>query len=131
MRVITRVLLWPVISLLITGGLHFTAEAIWPDLKTTFIPPTLAPLLLAYGLWVGYRSIGWGGAYGHAIVAAAILGVLPIARPRRLRDHPQPRHAGRNARRGLRVRDDHVRVAHRERLRPEPPAGHRSGTGLA
>ena len=78
MQLFVKILMWPVISLLITGALHFTAEAIWPDLKATFIPPTLAPLLLAYGLWVGYRAIGWGGTYGHAILAAAILGVLPI-----------------------------------------------------
>jgi len=38
----------------------------------------LAPILLAYGAWVGYRAIGGGGAYLHAIVAAAILGILPI-----------------------------------------------------
>ena len=53
-------------------------EAIWPDLRNTFIPPVLAPILLAYGAWVGYRAIGAGGTYLHAIVAAAILGILPI-----------------------------------------------------
>jgi hypothetical protein len=73
-----RTLKWPVISLLITGALHLTAEAIWPDLRNTFIPPVLAPILLAYGLWVGYRAIGAGGTYVHAIIAAAILGILPV-----------------------------------------------------
>lgn len=60
------------------GGLHFTIEAIWPDLKNIFIPPVLAPLLLAYGFWVGRRAIQGGGTYLHAILAAAILGILPI-----------------------------------------------------
>jgi hypothetical protein len=69
---------WPVISLLITGGLHFTAEAAAPDLKTVFVPAVIAPILLVYGLWVGYRAIGLGGNYGHAIAAAAILGLLPV-----------------------------------------------------
>ena len=78
MELLYKTLKWPVIGLLITGGLHFTAEAIWPDLKTAFIPPVLAPLLLAYGLWVGYRAIQAGGTYLHAILAAAILGILPI-----------------------------------------------------
>jgi hypothetical protein len=73
-----RTLTWPVISLLVTGGLHFTLEAIWPDLKVTFIPAVLAPLLLTYGAWVGYRAIGAGGTFVHAIVAAAILGILPL-----------------------------------------------------
>ena len=73
-----KTLKWPVFSLLITGGFHFTIEAIWPDLKTIFIPPVLAPLLLVYGLWGGYRAIQFGGTYLHAILAAAILGILPV-----------------------------------------------------
>jgi hypothetical protein len=79
MDLLYRTLKWPVISLLITGATHFMLEAIWPDLRNTFIPPVLAPILLAYGAWVGYRAIGAGGTYLHAIVAAAILGILPIA----------------------------------------------------
>ena len=75
---LTRVLLWPVISLLITGGLHFTLEAVWPDLKATFIPAVLAPLLLAYGAWVGSRMVELDGSYVEAIVAGAILGLLPV-----------------------------------------------------
>jgi hypothetical protein len=73
-----RTLKWPVISLLITGAAHFALEAIWPDLRESFVPPVLAPILLAYGAWTGYRAIGDGGTYLHAVVAAAILGILPI-----------------------------------------------------
>lgn len=73
-----RTLKWPVISLLITGATHFLLEAIWPDLRNTFIPPALAPILLAYGAWVGYRAIGAGGTYPQAIAAAATLGILPV-----------------------------------------------------
>jgi len=79
MQTLARTLTWPVISLLITGVLHFTAEAVWPDLKAVFLPATLAPLLLAYGLWAGYRAIGSGGTYGHALAAGVILGILPLA----------------------------------------------------
>lgn len=35
-------------------------------------------ILPAYGFWVGYRAIQAGGIYLHAILAAAILGILPI-----------------------------------------------------
>ncbi len=73
-----RTLKWPVIGLLITGGLHFTAEAILPDLKNIFQPPVLAPLLLAFGVWVGYKMLQFGGNYGSAILAGAILGLLPV-----------------------------------------------------
>jgi len=79
MAIFITILTWPVISLLVTGATHFTLEAIWPDLRNTFIPPVLAPILLAYGLWVGYRAIGAGGTYLHAIVAAVVLGLLPVA----------------------------------------------------
>lgn len=73
-----KTLKWPVISLLITGAFHFSIEAMWPDLSNLFVAPVLAPLLLAYGLWVGSRAIKNGGSYITAIVAAAILGVLPL-----------------------------------------------------
>jgi hypothetical protein len=69
---------WPVISLLITGGFHFCIEAVWPDLKNLFIAPVLAPILLAYGIWVGVRAIKNGGSYVTAIIAALILGLLPL-----------------------------------------------------
>lgn len=78
MDLFVRILKWPVISLLITGATHFILEAVWPDLRNTFIPPVLAPILLTYGAWVGYRAVGAGGTYLHAIAAAAILGLLPI-----------------------------------------------------
>jgi hypothetical protein len=78
MDLLYKTLKWPVVSLLITGGFHFIVEAIWPDLKTVYVAPVIAPLVLVFGLWVGYRSIQNGGTYLHAILAAAILGVLPI-----------------------------------------------------
>ncbi|HEX2697551.1 MAG TPA: hypothetical protein VHM28_07575 [Anaerolineales bacterium] len=76
---LVKTLKWPVISLLITGGLHFTMEAIWPDLKNTFIPPVLTPVLLAYGIWIGYKAVHYGGNYLNAIIAGAIAGLLPFA----------------------------------------------------
>ena len=78
MAIFVKTLTWPVISLLVTGATHFTLEAIWPDLRNTFIPPVLAPILLVYGFWVGYRAIGAGGTYLHAIVAGILLGILPL-----------------------------------------------------
>lgn len=77
-QLLYRTLKWPVISLLITGALHFTLEAIWPDLKTFFVPSTVGPVVLAYGLWVGYRAVKMGGSYVNAIGAGALLGILPI-----------------------------------------------------
>lgn len=72
------VLTWPIVSLLLTGTWHFTVEAIWPDLRNAFVPAVLSPLLLAYGAWVGYRSVRATNNYVLAIVAGAVLGLLPL-----------------------------------------------------
>jgi len=73
-----KALRWPVIGLVITGGVHFIVEAIWPELKDIFVPPVLAGVLLGYGIWLGYKMIQFGGTYFQAIVAAVVLGLLPI-----------------------------------------------------
>lgn len=78
MEKLIKTLKWPFISLLITGSVHFIIEAKWPELKDLFIAPSLAPLMLAYGFWVGDRAINNGGNYFTAIIAAVILGCLPI-----------------------------------------------------
>ncbi len=74
-----RVLAWPVAALLVTGMVHITIEAIWPDLRTFFVPSALAPLLLAYGIWAGYRVTRAGGSAVTAAIAGLALGVLPLA----------------------------------------------------
>ncbi len=73
-----RILMWPVIGLVVTGLWHFTIEAIWPDLQTTIVPAVLAPLLLAYGAWVGYRAVGLGAGFVAAVAGGLILGLLPL-----------------------------------------------------
>jgi len=78
MEKIVKTLKWPLISLIISGSFHFIIEAIWPDLQNLFIAPALAPFLLAFGLWVGDRAINNGGNYFTAIIAAIILGILPL-----------------------------------------------------
>ena len=73
-----KALKWPVISLLITGGFHIMVEAILPDLKNFFVPSVLTPILLAFGIWAGYKAVQFGGNYGQVILAGAILGLLPL-----------------------------------------------------
>lgn len=79
MDTLIRTLRWPVATLLVTGAMHFTAEAIAPGLRELFTPPVLAPLLLAYGLWAGAGAVLEGGGFATAVVAGAILGGLPVA----------------------------------------------------
>ena len=73
-----RILLWPVVGLVVTGMWHLAIEAIWPDLQTIFVPAVLAPLLLAYGAWVGYRAVTFGAGFAMAVVAGIVLGLLPL-----------------------------------------------------
>lgn len=73
-----KTLKFPIISIVIVGLLHLIAEAIFPDLKGAFQPPVVAPLLAAFGIWVGYKAVQFGGNYGHVIVCGLILGVLPL-----------------------------------------------------
>jgi hypothetical protein len=79
MDTLVRTLRWPVTALLLTGAMHFVAEALRPDLRTLFTPATLAPILLLYGLWVGFDAARRGRGFVLAIVAGAILGTLPVA----------------------------------------------------
>jgi hypothetical protein len=76
--VLPRILIWPVLTLVMTGVTQFTIEAIWPDLRNFFVPPTLAPLLLAYGAWVGYRAVMMGAGLVPALASGVILGLLPL-----------------------------------------------------
>ena len=78
MEKIIKTLQWPVISLLITGSIHFMVEAMWPDLRNLFTAPSLAPLVLAFGFWTGDRAIHNGGSYFTAIAAGVLLGLLPL-----------------------------------------------------
>jgi hypothetical protein len=73
-----RILLWPVVALVTTGLWHLAIEAIWPDLQTFFVPAVLAPLLLSYGAWVGYRAVTFGAGFVMAIGAGIVLGLLPL-----------------------------------------------------
>ena len=75
---VAQTLLWPVIALLVIGATHFTAEAIWPQLQTIFVPAVEAPLLLAAGAWAGRNAVRSGGNFGIVIVAGAVLGLLPL-----------------------------------------------------
>ena len=72
-----KTLKWPVIALLIVGGLHFMEEMIFPALKDFFTPPVIGTVLLAFGLVTGYRAAQAGGL-GNALVSGVVLGLLPI-----------------------------------------------------
>jgi len=69
---------WPVGALVLTGMAHLAAEAVRPDLRNAFSPATIGPVLLLYGLWVGYRLVDRGASFVVALVAGALVGLLPL-----------------------------------------------------
>jgi hypothetical protein len=69
---------WPVVALIVTGMVHLAAEAVRPDLKNAFTPYTIGPILLAYGIWVGVRSIDAGASAAAAVAAGFVVGLLPL-----------------------------------------------------
>ena len=77
MRIVDS-LKWPVVALIVTGMVHLAAEALRPDLKNAFTPNTIGPILLAYGIWVGVRSIDGGVSLATAVAAGFIVGLLPL-----------------------------------------------------
>ena len=68
----------PVISGVIVGLLHLISEAIFPDLKGLFQPAVVAIVVTAFGIWVGYKAVQFGGNYGSVIVVGVIWGILPL-----------------------------------------------------
>lgn len=70
---------WPVAALVLTGLTHLVAETIRPDLRNDFTAATIGPILLLYGLWVGYAVVDRGGSFMTAPAAGALVGMLPLA----------------------------------------------------
>jgi hypothetical protein len=75
---LSRALMWPIASLMITGLWHFAVEAIWPQLQTLFVPAVLGPILLAYGAWAGLRSSQATSSFLIGVGSGAIVGLLPL-----------------------------------------------------
>ncbi len=69
---------WPVIVLLLVGGVHWLLELLLPDLRNMFVPPIVGLVLFTFGIGVGYRMVQNGGNLGHVLVGAVVLGLLPI-----------------------------------------------------
>jgi hypothetical protein len=69
---------WPVICLLFTEAILFIIMAFRIELRVLFVASALAPLLLAYGAWVGSGAVKNGGSYIIVLIATLILGFVPL-----------------------------------------------------
>ena len=75
---LVRTLAWPIAALIATGMTHLIAEAVRPDLRNDFTPATIGPILLVYGLWVGYALASRGASVATTIGAGVVVGLLPL-----------------------------------------------------
>lgn len=71
--------MWPVISLIVVGATHLVAELIRPELHDAIGPAVAMPIYLVVGAWAGLGTIRAGGSVASGFLAAAILGLLPVA----------------------------------------------------
>lgn len=67
---------WPVIGWVIVDLVFLVASFVSPDIVPMMTPAALAPLLLLFGLWAGYKIVEFGGNFGSVIVAGLVVGFV-------------------------------------------------------
>ncbi len=69
------VLKWPIIGWIVVDVLFILILYV-DGVAGVMTPATLAPLALAFGAWVGYKTVEGGGNFSGAIINGAIVGVV-------------------------------------------------------
>ena len=69
------VLKWPIIGWIVVDVLLILVLYV-DGVSHVMTPATLAPLALAFGAWVGYKTVDGGGGFSNAIVNGAIVGAV-------------------------------------------------------
>jgi len=70
-----RALKWPIIGW-IAVDVPFVILSYIRGVSEVFTPATLAPLLLAFGVWAGYKIVQFNGGFVDAIVAGVVVGAV-------------------------------------------------------
>ena len=69
-----RVWKWPVVAFVIAGVVHLLS--LMSGVPMEMILPTLTPITLALGLWVGYKTVQMGGSFWEALGSGVALGIV-------------------------------------------------------
>ncbi len=69
------VLKWPIIGWIVVDILLILVLYV-DGVSHVMTPATLAPLALAFGVWVGYKTVDGGGSFSSAIINGAIVGAV-------------------------------------------------------
>lgn len=72
----SNALKWPVIGWVIVDVVFLLASFVSPGVSAMLTPAALAPLLLLFGLWAGYKIVEFGGNFGSVIVAGLVVGLV-------------------------------------------------------
>jgi hypothetical protein len=73
-----RAIAWPILTLLVIGGTHLGLEAIRPELHDVIGPAVVMPIYLVIGGWTAFGSARAGGGFVGGLVAAGVLGMMPV-----------------------------------------------------
>jgi hypothetical protein len=79
MSSMARAIAWPVVTLLVIGSTHLALEAIRPELHDAIGPAVVMPIYLVIGGWTAFGTARAGGGFIRGLVAAAALGLMPVA----------------------------------------------------
>ena len=78
MNTFIRGIMWPAVALIAIGSTHLIAELARPQLQNVISPAVVMPIYLAAGAWAAFGTMRVGGGVGEGVVAAAVLGLLPV-----------------------------------------------------
>ena len=79
MSSIVRAIAWPILTLLVIGSSHLVLEVIRPELHDVIGPAVVMPIYLVVGAWTAFGVARAGGGYVGGLVAAVVLGLMPVA----------------------------------------------------
>jgi len=71
-----KALKWPIITWVVINVLFLVVLLLLPKVGEIATDATLTPLLLAVGIWAGYKMVQFGGNYWHAALGGLIVGAV-------------------------------------------------------
>lgn len=67
---------WPVIGWVVVDLVLLVASFVSPGIVVMMTPAALAPVLLLFGLWAGYKIVEFGGNFVSVLVAGLVVGIV-------------------------------------------------------
>lgn len=78
MSSIARAIARPIVTLFVIGATHLALEALRPAMHDAIGPAVVMPIYLVIGGWTSFGVARAGGGYLGGLVAAIVLGLMPV-----------------------------------------------------